>query len=101
MVSGEVSQSVTGFVANPVAAGKGCRQGNEENNEESEETPNTTRQTVQTMDSLLTAVLNKAQWTEVEGGRGEERKEERRGERRGKERGSGENKDVSVPFPGT
>ena len=37
-----------------------------------------------------------AEWTEVEGGR----EEERRGERRGRERGSGENKDVSVPFPG-
>lgn len=79
------------------AAGKGCRRGNEENNEESEETPNTTRQTVQSMDSPPTPLLNKAEWTEVEGGR----EEERRGERRGRERGSGGNKDVSVPFPGT
>lgn len=44
VVSGEVSQSVTGFVMMVVVSGgKGWGEGGEENNEESEETPNITR----------------------------------------------------------
>lgn len=54
--------------------------------------------------TLPNTPLLKAEWTEMEGGRGEERKGgggEKRGRRRERERGSGGNKDVSVPFPGT
>ena len=53
------------------AGAKGCRPGTEENNEESEETPNTTRETVGRVDSPPTHALSEAEWTEVEGGRGE------------------------------
>lgn len=53
MLSGKVSQSVTGFVVLVVVLlGKGWGVGgDEENNEESEETPNTTSRAVLRLDS--------------------------------------------------
>lgn len=60
----------------------------EENNEESEETPNTTRQAVLRLDSPQHPLL-KAEWTEVEDGRGEKKRggEEREGRRQWREQG--------------
>lgn len=62
--------------------------GDDENNEESEETPNITRQAILRLDSPQNPLL-KAEWTEVDGGRGEKKRGGGRREGKGQWREQG------------